>query len=80
MTSTKKDEGEKLYCTHCKREGNDDDHCWNLYLEKTLKRYGGKGKKKTIATTQQDLGFDSGDEALITTTGTKGTHSLHVNF
>ena len=32
-----------------------------------------------VATAQQDLGSNSGDEALITTVGTKGNHSLHVN-
>ena len=43
-TSMKKDEGEKPYCTHYKREGHDEDHCWKLYPEKKPKRYGGKGK------------------------------------
>ena len=28
---------------------------------------------------QQDLGYDLGDEALITTTRTKGTLTPHVN-
>ena len=52
----------------------------NFYSEKKSKRYGGKGKQNTIVTAQQDLGSDSGDEALNTTTGKKGTHYLHVNF
>jgi len=43
-TSTKKYEGEIPYCTHCKKEGHDDDHCWKLYPEKRPKKYGGKFK------------------------------------
>ena len=56
---------------------HDDNHCWKLYPEKKPKRFGGKGKQKTVATAQQDLGSDSGNEALITKAGTKGTNSLH---
>eukprot|EP00253_Pinus_taeda_P032964 PITA_32964 len=78
--STKKDEGERTYFNHCKKEGHDDDHCWKQYQEKRPKKYGGKGKQKTVATMQQDLGSDSGDEALITTVGTKGTLTPHVNY
>ena len=35
MKSTKKDKGEKPYCTHYKKEGHDDDHCWKLYPGKS---------------------------------------------
>ena len=56
--STKKDEGERLYFNHCKKEGHSDDHCWKQHLEKCPKKYGGKGKKKTMAAAQQDLGSD----------------------
>ena len=28
---------EKLSCKHCKKEGNDDDHCWKLHQEKRSK-------------------------------------------
>jgi len=31
-----------------------------------------QGKKKTTATTQRNLGFDSGDETKITAMGMKG--------
>lgn len=41
-----------------------------------LKRFSGKGKQKTMETTQ-NLGSDSGDEALITTMGVKGTLSVN---
>ena len=36
-TSTKKDEGERPYCTHCKKKGHDNDHCWKLYPGKRPK-------------------------------------------
>eukprot|EP00253_Pinus_taeda_P026054 PITA_26054 len=78
-TTTAK-EGERPYCNHCKKEGHDDDHCWKQHPEKTPKKYGGKGKQKTVETTQQDLGSDSKDEALIIAIGTKGTLTPHVNF
>ena len=35
------------------------------------KKYNNKGKQKTAATTQHDLGEDSGDESKITTMGLK---------
>jgi hypothetical protein len=38
----------------------------------------GKGKTKTIATVQQDIGSDSGDKENITTIGVQGKHSLHA--
>lgn len=77
-TATTK-EGEWSYCNHYKKEGHDDDHCWKQHLEKCPKKYGGKGKQKTVVMMQHDLGSDLGDEALITTTGTKGTLTPHVN-
>jgi hypothetical protein len=57
-TTVKREEG-KPSCTHCKKNGHDDEHCWKLHLEKRPKQFGGKGKTKTIATVQQDLGSDS---------------------
>ena len=80
MTSTKKDEGERPYCNHSKKEVHDDDHCWKQYLEKIPKKYGRKGKQKTVATVQQDLGSYSRVEALIIAVGTKGTLTPHVNY
>jgi len=41
------------------------------------KRINRKGKKKTVATMQQDLGSDSDDETLITTKDEKGTPSVN---
>ena len=41
-------------------------------------KFGGKGKQKTVATLQQDLGYDSDDEEFITTVGLQGNHSFHA--
>ena len=38
-----------------------------------------KCKKKTVATIQQDLGSDSGDETQIAAMGIQGTNFFHVN-
>jgi hypothetical protein len=61
----KREEG-KPSCTHCKKNGHDDEHFWKLHPEKRPKQFGGKGKKNTVAIVQQDLGSDSGDEGKIT--------------
>jgi len=42
-TTTAK-EGVRPYCSHCKKEGHNDDHYWKKHLEKHPKKYGGKGK------------------------------------
>jgi hypothetical protein len=69
----------KPTCSHCEKSGHDEDHCWKLHLELRPKRFGGKGKRKTIATVQQDLGFDSGDETQITVVGVQGILSSHAS-
>jgi hypothetical protein len=56
--STVTREGGKPSCTHCKKSGHDEGHCWKLHLEKKPKQFSGKRQTKTIATVQQDLGFD----------------------
>jgi hypothetical protein len=71
-----KKEGEKITCKHCSKEGHDEDHCWKLHPEKRPKKFNNKGKQKTVATTQHDLGSDSGDETKITTMGFKGKDSI----
>jgi hypothetical protein len=77
-TTTKKGEGKPSY-THCKKDGHDDEHCWKLHLEKKPKQFSGKGKTKTIATLQQDLGSDLGDEEKIIVVGVQGKYSLHAS-
>jgi hypothetical protein len=78
-TSTVMRVGGKPSCTHCKKSSHDEEHCWKLHSEKKQKQFGGKGKTKSIATIQQELGFDSGDEGKITAVGVQGKDSLHAS-
>jgi hypothetical protein len=73
-----KKEGEKFTCKHCSKDGHDEDHCWKLHPERRPKKFGNnnKGKSKTVATVQQDLGSDSGDETKITAMGYQGNGSI----
>jgi hypothetical protein len=73
-----KKEGEKFTCKHCSKDGHDEDHCWKLIPEIRPKKFGNnnKGKSKTVATVQQDLGSDSGDETKITAMGYQGNSSI----
>jgi len=65
---------DKHSCTHCKKEGHDEAHCWFLHPELKPKKFGGK-EKKNAATIQQDLGSNSGDETTVTAIGIKGKDS-----
>jgi hypothetical protein len=78
-TATVTREGGNPSCNHCKKSSHDEEHCWKLHPVKKPKRFSGKGKTKTVATVQQDLGSDSGDEGKITTVGVQGKYSLHAN-
>jgi hypothetical protein len=72
-----KKEGEKFTCKHCSKDGHDENHCWKLHPERRPKKFGNnKGKSKTTATVQHDLGSDSGDETKITTMGYQGNGSI----
>jgi hypothetical protein len=73
-----KKEGEKFTCKHCSKDGHDEDHCWKLHPERRPKKFGNnnKGKSKTAATVQHDLGSDSGDETKITVMGYQGNGSI----
>jgi hypothetical protein len=42
---------EKISCKNCKKEGNDDDHCWKLRPEKRPKWLKERKGRQTIATT-----------------------------
>jgi hypothetical protein len=71
-----KKEGGKLTCKQCSKDGHDEDHCWKLHPEMRPKMFNNKGKPKTVATTQHDLGSNSGDETKITFMGFQGKDSI----
>ena len=64
----------KSSCTHYKKDGHDDEHCWILHLELKHKKNEGK-KKRTAAAIQKDLGSDLGNETMIAAIGIKGKNS-----
>eukprot|EP00253_Pinus_taeda_P010341 PITA_10341 len=66
----------KSSCTHCKKDGHDDENCWILHSELRPKKFEGK-KKKTAIAIQKDLGSDSGDETTIAAIGIKGSPYLY---
>ena len=49
----------KASCTHYKKDGHDDEHCWILHPELRPKKFESK-KKKTSAAIQKELGSDLG--------------------
>ena len=63
---------EKPRCTHCKKEGHSEYHCWIVHPRFKPTKFRNKGKPKTVATTQVDLGSDSGNETKVTVTLIKG--------
>ena len=69
-------EEEKITCKHCSKEGHDEDHCWKLHLELRPKKQNNKGKQKTTASAQHDLGSDFGDETNISVMVTKGKETI----
>lgn len=68
--------GEEITCKHCSIEGHSEAHCCKLHPKMKPKGNNNKGKQKTTATTQQDLGFDSGNEIKIIAMGLKGKESI----
>uniref|UniRef100_UPI003D364A30 hypothetical protein n=1 Tax=Klebsiella pneumoniae TaxID=573 RepID=UPI003D364A30 len=60
----------KSSCTHYKKDGHGDEHCWILHRELRTKKFKGK-KKKTATAIQKYLGSDLVDEATIAATGIK---------
>ena len=65
-------EWEKTIRQHCSKVGHDETHCWKLHPELRPKKPKNKGKQKTTAPTQHDLGPDSSDEIKISAIVTKG--------
>jgi hypothetical protein len=58
---------EKPSCKHCKKEGHDEDHCWQLHPEKRPKWFKERKGKQTFTITTRPTNFrlDSGDESKI---------------
>jgi hypothetical protein len=73
-----KKEGEKFTCKHCSKDGHDEDHYWKLHPERRPKKFcnKNKGKSKTAATIQHDLGSDSSGETKITAMDYQGNGSI----
>ena len=66
--NSRKEKG-KFFCKKCFKTSHDEDHCWKLHPElkpeKIKTKDKAKEKEKTVATVEQDLGFESGDETKI---------------
>jgi hypothetical protein len=72
----------KPSCKHCKKEGHDEDNCWQLHPEKRPKWFKEKKETQTVATTTSnptDLGSDSGDESKISLVGMTGKFGEEID-
>jgi hypothetical protein len=65
---------EKPSCKHCKKEGHDEDICWQLHPDKRPKWLKEKKGRQTVAATTRptNLGSDSGDETKVSLVGMTG--------
>jgi hypothetical protein len=80
-TVTKKEE--KPSSKHCKKEGHDEDKCWQLHPEKRPKWFKGKKGTQTVAamtTKPTDLGSDSGDESKISLVGMTSNFGEEIDY
>jgi hypothetical protein len=61
-------------CKHYKKEGHDEDRCWQLHPEKRPRWFKEKKGRQTVATTTRpiDLGSYSGDESKVSLVGLTG--------
>lgn len=75
-TANVKKEGEKITCKHYSKDGHDETHYWKLHPEMRPSKFNNKGKQKTTAITQEDLGSEWGDEDKITVMGIKGKQDI----
>jgi hypothetical protein len=62
---------ERSSCKHCKKEGHDEDRCWQLHPKKRPKWFNERKGKQTIATTTRPtyLGSYSSDESRVSLVG-----------
>jgi hypothetical protein len=69
-------------CKHCKKEGHDEDKCWQLHPEKRQKWFKeNKGTQtvETMTTKPIDLRSDSGDESNISLVGMTGKFGEEID-
>jgi hypothetical protein len=72
----------KPSCKHCKKDGHDEDICWQLHPEKRPKWFKEKKGMQTVETTTKptDLGSDSGDESKISLVGMTGKICEDIDY
>jgi hypothetical protein len=65
---------ERPSCKYCKKEGHDEDCCWQLHLKKRPKWFKEKKGRQRVETTTRptDLGSDLGDESKVSLVGMTG--------
>jgi hypothetical protein len=70
-----------LSCKHCKKEGHDEDRCWQLLPEKRPKWFKEKKGTQTVEKTSKptDLGLDLGDEPKISLVGMTGKNGEEID-
>jgi hypothetical protein len=68
-------------CKHCKKEGHDEDRCWQLHPEKRPKWLKEKKGMQTVEKTSKptNLGSDSGDESKISLVGMTGKNGEEID-
>jgi hypothetical protein len=73
---------ERPSCKHCKKEGHDEDRCWQLHPKKRPKWFKEKKGRQTIATTTRptDLGSDSRDESKVSLVGMTGKIGEGIDY
>jgi hypothetical protein len=74
-------EGKPSY-KNCKKEGHDEERCWQLHPEKRPKWFKEKKGMQIVATTTRpiDLGLDSGDESKISLVGMIGKIGEGIDY
>ena len=63
--ATTKKTGEKSYCTHCEKEGHDEESCCKLHTELRCERNEKKGKQKTDTTMQKNQDSESEEDEKV---------------
>ena len=70
--ATMKKEEDMPTCSHCQKQGHEEEKCWKLHPELKLKWFKDQKGKQTTMVVIEDLRSDSKDEIKITIIGVKG--------